>query len=116
MGQEISTLSPFQADFSVAPAKAAIEISKVTFKSALRYNETSKTYYREHDPDEPQYVGAPSPTIDHAWEELLGGMWPLLRKNRWSDIFVAGQYIILTEEEGLQLDDPVPVHGIYLAE
>ena len=74
MGQEISTLLPFQTDFSVAPAKAAIEISIVSFKSALRYNQTSKTYYREHDPDEPQYVGAPSPTIDHAWEELLGGM------------------------------------------
>jgi hypothetical protein len=62
------------ADFSAAPAKAAIELSKVTFKSALRYNETSKTYYREQDPDQPQYVGPPSPAIDHAWEELLGGM------------------------------------------
>jgi hypothetical protein len=31
-------------------------------------------------------------------------------------IFVAGQYLILNEEEGMQLDDPVPILNHYIAE
>jgi hypothetical protein len=56
-----------------APAKASIEIQKVTYTSAFRYNATSKTYYREFDPGDQQYVGTPAPQIDKAWEELLAG-------------------------------------------
>lgn len=55
------------------PTKASIELQEVMFTNALQYNETSKEYYREHDPGEEQYVGKPSPEIDEAWEELLGG-------------------------------------------
>jgi len=56
-----------------APAKASIEMQKVTYTSAFRYNATSKTYYREFDASQPQYVGTPTPEIDKAWEELLAG-------------------------------------------
>lgn len=55
------------------PAKEAIQIQKVTYTSALRYNSTSKEYYREFDPTKPQYVGKPSPEIDKAWNDLLAG-------------------------------------------
>jgi hypothetical protein len=48
-------------------------MQKVTYTSAFRYNATLKTYYREFDASEPQYVGAPPPEIDKAWEELLAG-------------------------------------------
>ena len=56
-----------------APAKASIEMQKVTYTSAFGYNATSKTYYREFDSSQPQYVGTPTPEIDKAWEELLDG-------------------------------------------
>lgn len=55
------------------PAKSSIELSRVKFKGAFRYNESSNTYYRVHDPAEPQYIGPPSPEIDKAWEDLLDG-------------------------------------------
>ncbi|KAE9367867.1 hypothetical protein N431DRAFT_471261 [Stipitochalara longipes BDJ] len=91
----------FDAGYSTEwePARSSIELSRVKFTGAFRYNETSGTYYREHDPAEPQYIGPPSPEIDRAWEELLGG-----------------QYLILNEEEGLQLDNPVPILDQYIAE
>ena len=66
--------SPPEANLSSEPAKSSIELSKVKFRGAFRYNATSKVYYREHDPAEPQYIGPPSPEIDQAWEELLGGI------------------------------------------
>lgn len=76
MGSEISSLKSSSAsNFCVEPARSSIELSKIKFKGGFRYNETSQTYYREHDPAEPQYIGPPSPEIDQAWEELLGGMW-----------------------------------------
>jgi len=55
------------------PAKASINIQQVEYTSALRYNATSKTYYRDFDPMLPQYVGKPSPEVDKAWEDLLRG-------------------------------------------
>lgn len=51
----------------------SIEPSLVTFTGAFRYNESDKTYYREVDKNEPQYVGEPSSETDHAWHELLKG-------------------------------------------
>ena len=54
-------------------SKSSIEFSRVKFKRAFRYNESSNTYYREHDPAEPQYIGPWSPEIDKAWEDLLDG-------------------------------------------
>ncbi|KAG0647667.1 Cyclochlorotine biosynthesis O [Hyphodiscus hymeniophilus] len=81
------------------PAKASIDIQKVTYTSALRYNATSDTYYRDFDPSTPQYVGKPNADIDQAWSDLL-----------------KGQYLVLSEEEAMQLDDPVAVMGYYLGE
>jgi hypothetical protein len=31
-------------------------------------------------------------------------------------IFIAGQYLFLSEEEGMQLNDPVPIMNHYIAE
>lgn len=62
----------------LGPAKEAIKLQEVTYTSAFRYNETSKTFYRDFDPDIPQYVGVPSPAIDKAWLELLVGMMPTI--------------------------------------
>lgn len=45
----------------------------VRYTNAFRYNATDKTYYREFNPTEPQYVGTPSPEIDEAWNDLLHG-------------------------------------------
>ena len=81
------------------PPKAAIDIQKVTYTSAFRYNATDGTYYREFDPNTPQYVGNPSPEIDRAWMDLL-----------------AGQYLVLSEEEAILLHDPVAIKGMYLGE
>lgn len=60
-------------DSTLEPAKITIGQEKVTFTSAFRYNATSKTYYREYNLSEPQFVGVPRPEIDNAWEELLAG-------------------------------------------
>jgi hypothetical protein len=60
-------------DLNKALAKASIEMQKVTYTSALRYNANSRTYYREFDPSELKYVGARTPEIDKAWAELLAG-------------------------------------------
>ncbi|KAI9055656.1 hypothetical protein LZ554_000599 [Drepanopeziza brunnea f. sp. 'monogermtubi'] len=81
------------------PAKASIELQKVTYTSAFRYNATSQGYYREFDPAAPKYIGEPSEEIDAAWMELLGG-----------------QYLELSEEEAMQLDDPVSIKGTYYGE
>jgi hypothetical protein len=43
------------------------------YTSAIRYNASDETYYREYDPNAPQYVGNPSQHIDKAWENLLEG-------------------------------------------
>ncbi|PVH82565.1 hypothetical protein DL98DRAFT_586552 [Cadophora sp. DSE1049] len=73
--------------------------SEVTYTSALRYNDTSKSSYREYDPTSPQYVGTPNKEIDKAWADLL-----------------SGQYLVLSEEEAQELEDPVAIRGFYLAE
>jgi hypothetical protein len=31
-------------------------------------------------------------------------------------IFIAGQYLFLSEEEGMQFDDPVPIMNHFIAE
>ncbi|XMA20041.1 hypothetical protein WAI453_012832 [Rhynchosporium graminicola] len=91
----------FQEGYSTEwePAKAAIQLQKLTYNSAFRYNETSKGYYREFDPALPQYIGSPNREIDKAWGELL-----------------SGQYLVISEEEAQKLDDPVAIQGYYLAE
>ncbi|KAH7413046.1 hypothetical protein BKA64DRAFT_703154 [Cadophora sp. MPI-SDFR-AT-0126] len=81
------------------PAKVAIHLQEVTYTSALRYNDTSKSYYREYDPASPQYIGASHEEMDKAWAELL-----------------SGQYLVLSEEEAQELEKPVAIRGYYLAE
>lgn len=58
----------------IEPAKVSVQMQEVKYSGAFRYNETSKTFYREVDPAMPQYAGAPGPEIDKAWNDLLGGM------------------------------------------
>lgn len=60
-------------DFFTDVLTPTIETELVRYTNAFRYNATDKTYYREFDPKEPQYVGTPSPEIDDAWNELLRG-------------------------------------------
>jgi hypothetical protein len=72
--QYLHLLVTLEANLNLEPAKSSTELSKVKFGGAFRYNETWKVYYREHDPVEPQSIGPPSPEIDQAWEELLGGI------------------------------------------
>lgn len=59
-----------------------IETELVTYTNAFRYNATGKNFYREFDPEAPQYVGEPSPEIDQAWDDLLYGKdVPILSEN-----------------------------------
>jgi hypothetical protein len=98
------------------PVKAAIEMQKVTYTSTFRYNDTSKTYYREFDSSQPRYVGTPTPQIDKAWEELLAGtsrLWVTIETELTGG---AGQYPVLSQEEALQQDNLVQIKGSYLAE
>ena len=96
-----SSIFQFQDGYDTEwePAKVAIDIERVTYTSVFSYNASSDTYYRDFDPTAPKYVGLPSPEIDQAWMDLL-----------------AGQYLVLSEEEALQLHDPVQVQGYYLGE
>lgn len=87
------------ADSKLGPAKESIELQEVTYTSKFTYNATDDSYYREFDPAMPQYVGAPTPEIDEAWEDLL-----------------AGQYIAFSESEARELDDPVAINGHYVGE
>lgn len=81
------------------PAKASIKAEQVTFTSSLKYNATTKEIYREIDHSQPQYVGTPSPEIDAAWDTLLHG-----------------QYLLLSDEEAAELENPVPVEGLWISE
>lgn len=71
-------------------------MEKVTYTSAFRYNATSKTYYRESDASQPQYVGTPTPEIDKAWEELLAGTPSSLFMPKTELIWGLGQYLVLS--------------------
>ncbi|KAH6662863.1 hypothetical protein B0J14DRAFT_662461 [Halenospora varia] len=84
---------------TTGPAKAAIRMKQVVYTSAFRYNESSDGYYRDTDPTEPQYVGKPSKEIDDNWHKLLHD-----------------QYLFLSKEEAMKLDNPIAIGGNYLAE
>ncbi|KAK0122027.1 hypothetical protein ONS95_010291 [Cadophora gregata] len=81
------------------PAKAVIQLQEVKYASAFRYNETTKSYCREHNSYSPQYVETPNKEVDNARAELFS----------W-------QYLVLSEEEVQELEDPVAIRGFYLAE
>lgn len=102
-------------DHLIGPAKASIQLQQVTYTSAFRYNETSRAYYREYDTSEPQYIGTPNKDIDKAWGKLLSGTIPPSSCNR--DLTKStGQYLVLSEDEAQELENPVPIKGLYLAE
>lgn len=52
----------------IALGSYAIELEEVRFTGGIKENKEG--FYREIDPSQPQYVGAPSPEIDKAWEDL----------------------------------------------
>ncbi|EAW09065.1 oxidase ustYa family protein [Aspergillus clavatus NRRL 1] len=92
---------PFDAGYPTewGPAVESIKLEKTTFTSPLRYNTTSSQLYRDFDASQPQYIGAPSPEIDAAWESLLGG-----------------QFLVLSDDEATELDDPVSIEGRWVGE
>lgn len=45
---------------------------QVQFTAALKFN-ASHLLYRPIDLTKPQYVGVPTPELDAAWEDLIGG-------------------------------------------
>ena len=53
-------------------------LKQVQFNATLKYNEDHKVY---RPVTQPSYVGPPSPEIDAAWDEIMGGKpdKPLLR-------------------------------------
>lgn len=54
--------------------KEIAPISKtVRFTAGLRYDE-SRELVRTSHPGLPDYVGTPTPELDAAWEDLMGGM------------------------------------------
>ncbi|TQN64530.1 hypothetical protein CSHISOI_10941, partial [Colletotrichum shisoi] len=54
------------------PVKGVLASETVRFTGGLHYHPNG-TLYRETVAGEPQYVGAPSPDIDSAWDTLLKG-------------------------------------------
>ncbi|KAJ5689014.1 hypothetical protein N7462_003406 [Penicillium macrosclerotiorum] len=57
--------------------KPQIQLHQVQFTGGLELNETGKLH-RIIDPEQPQYVGPPTPEIDAAWDELMLGEIPIL--------------------------------------
>ena len=115
-GVEISVEASLAGvDELTGPAKGSIRLQEVRYTSAFRYNDTSKSYYREYDPASPQYVGTPSRDIDNAWGELLSGT--ALSWNCHVNLTgSSGQYLVLSGDEAQELENPVAINGVYLAE
>jgi hypothetical protein len=99
--QRPSSIYLFQEGYSteLTAPKGAIDIKTVAFTGDLKYNATDGTLYWEVDPGTPQYAGEPSPEIDQNWVELL-----------------AGQYLVFSEEEAMQFDNPVRIEDYYFGE
>ena len=57
----------------VEPIRSSISIKKVKFTGGLKFDENGTTY-RAVDPGKTQYVGEPSPQLDHAWRSLIRGI------------------------------------------
>ena len=50
----------------------------VRFTAGLRYNEDHALIRTEH-PGKPEYVGPPTPELDAAWHDLMGGVFEVLQ-------------------------------------
>ncbi|KAM3073491.1 hypothetical protein ACMFMG_004611 [Clarireedia jacksonii] len=56
-------------DTEWTPAREAIGLKKVKFYGGIRFDDNEKQYYTTN-PDEPVYVGPPTPEMDDAWYAL----------------------------------------------
>lgn len=54
-------------------ARSSIEVHQVRFRAGLVFDDNG-VLHRTFDPDQPQYVGSPSPAIDEAWDTLIKGV------------------------------------------
>lgn len=73
----------------------------VWFTGGLHYTKEGHLY-REIIEGEPQYVGAPTPEIDAAWDQLLKGRlepWGLGTRLVVANVKLPGQYINLVGED-----------------
>ena len=68
---------------NVEPSRAYIERREMTFNGGPVFS-PNWTYYVPN-PDPVKYVGEPSPAIDDAWEELIGGRYFLVTKEEAKD-------------------------------
>lgn len=50
---------------------------RVRFTAGLVYNE-NRELVRTHHPDQPEFVGMPTPEVDAAWDDLMGGLSGLI--------------------------------------
>ncbi|KAK5634810.1 hypothetical protein RRF57_010523 [Xylaria bambusicola] len=57
-------------DSDLEPARSRIELAVQRFTGGVELDDEGAFFIDEKGP---KYVGEPSPTIDNAWEELLGG-------------------------------------------
>ncbi|CAG8975630.1 hypothetical protein HYALB_00008389 [Hymenoscyphus albidus] len=87
----------YSTDWELVRGTAKLVQKKYT--ATFRTNDTADTVYIEYGPNDPKYVGEPSPEIDEAWHNLL-----------------KGQYLIISEEEAMKLNRHDLVEGLYLAE
>jgi hypothetical protein len=56
----------------IASARSSMELHQVRFRAGLIFDENG-VLHRTFDPEQPQYVGSPSPAIDDAWDALIKG-------------------------------------------
>ncbi|TGO44298.1 hypothetical protein BCON_0553g00050 [Botryotinia convoluta] len=54
----------------LAAAREAIGLKQVKFYGGIRFDDNEKQYITVH-PDEPAYVGPPTPEMDDAWQALV---------------------------------------------
>ena len=55
---------------------------RVRFTAGLVYNE-DRELVRTHHPDQPEFVGTPTPELDAAWKDLMGGSSGLILQLLW---------------------------------
>jgi hypothetical protein len=58
---------------NAGPSRSAIDIVKLQFGGTLSYTETGHLYI-DLGEDGIKYFGLPSPEVDKAWDDLIGGM------------------------------------------
>jgi len=63
------------------------------------------SYYMSVNPNEPRYVGPPSPQMDKAWEDLISRKIICLSRNFAKLIIHIVRYIGLSHSEGMDLAD-----------